>query len=111
MKFVRPQPGDQPPAQPQGVAEGEGCGPAAETGLVALGCMAAVSPSGLVEAEALFMLCAHAALHRQHRSLVVAILDALAAHFHYATRYEVVGPTPHRHASHSDPVPHPCLVR
>ena len=106
MKFVRPQPGDQPPtqpAQPQGGAEGEECGPAAETGLVALGCMAAVSPSALVEAEALFMLCSHAALHRQHRSVVIAILDALAAHFNYGTRYQVAGPTPHHHSSHGVP--------
>ena len=94
MKFVRPQPGDQPPGQPQGGAEEEGWGPAAETGLVALGCMAAVSPSGSVEEEAIFMLCVHAALHPCHRPVVVAILDALAAHYKYERRVQVMGPHP-----------------
>ena len=93
MKFVRPQPGDQPPGQPQGGAEEEGWGPAAETGLVALGCMAAVSPSSGVEEEAIFMLCVHAALHSRHRTVVVAILDALAVHYKYGTRVKVRGGT------------------
>lgn len=60
--------------------------PFMETALVTLGHLAASSEK--VEEEAVFMICAIAAINPAHRSLICAILDRLSKQLQYATRFK-----------------------
>eukprot|EP00898_Chlorokybus_atmophyticus_P004026 jgi/Chlat1/4624/Chrsp3S05582 len=58
----------------------------AETAILALGQVAVASAA--VEKQAVFMLCAHAALYQQQEGLVAAVLDSVAAQLTYTSRLQ-----------------------